>query len=68
LRDPMLTLEPLRGLVILDEIQHVPDLFMPPRVLADRKRARYLVLGSASGGLRRQTSESLAGRIAFPRG
>jgi hypothetical protein len=46
-------------------VQHVPDLFMPLRVLADRKRARYLVLGSASGELLRQTSESLAGRVAF---
>lgn len=65
LAEPILALEPLRGLVVLDEIQHVPDLFMPLRVLADRKRARYLVLGSASGDLLRQTSESLAGRIAF---
>jgi hypothetical protein len=65
LRDPMLALEPLRGLVVLDEIHHVPDLFMPLRVLADRKRARYLLLGSASGDLLRQSSESLAGRIAF---
>jgi predicted AAA+ superfamily ATPase len=65
LRDPMLALESLRGLIVLDEIQHAPDVFAPLRVLADRKRARYLLLGSASGDLLRQTSESLAGRVAF---
>jgi len=60
-------LEPLRGLVVLDEIQHLPDIFPALRVLADRPRrpARFLVLGSASPGLLRQTSESLAGRIAY---
>src|SRR5438128_226937 len=47
LSDPMLALSPLRGLVILDEIQHRPDLFPALRVLADRPRgrARFLVLG-----------------------
>jgi uncharacterized protein len=66
LREPMLALEPLRGLVVLDEIQHRPELFPVLRVLADRPRrpARFLVLGSASPELLRQTSESLAGRIA----
>ncbi len=67
LSDPMLTLAPLRGLVILDEIQRMPDLFPVLRVLADRKpvRTRFLVLGSASPDLLRQSSESLAGRIAY---
>jgi hypothetical protein len=53
--------------VILDEIQRRPDLFPALRVLADRPRkpARFLVLGSASPALLRQTSESLAGRIAY---
>src|SRR5947207_10708081 len=64
---PVLTLERLRGLVVLDEIQRVPDLFATLRVLADRRPrpARFLVLGSASPRLLRQASESLAGRIAF---
>lgn len=67
LADPSLALRELRGLVILDEVQHAPELFSLLRVLADRKPlpARFLVLGSASGDLLRQTSESLAGRIAY---
>jgi predicted AAA+ superfamily ATPase len=64
---PMLALEGLRGLVVLDEIQRRPDLFPVLRVLADRPRrpARFLVLGSASPPLLRQSSETLAGRIAY---
>jgi hypothetical protein len=67
LADPMLALQDLRGLVVLDEVQRRPDLFPVLRVLADRARrpARFLVLGSASPALLRQSSESLAGRIAF---
>lgn len=67
LREPMLALEPLRGLVVLDEIQRAPDLFPLLRVLADRpgEPARFLILGSASRDLIRQSSESLAGRIAY---
>jgi len=67
LADPMVTLESLRGLIVLDEIQRLPDLFPLLRVLADRPRtpARFLVLGSASPELLRQSSESLAGRIAY---
>ena len=67
LADPMITLEPLRGLVILDEVQRLPDVFPLLRVLADRPRtpARFLVLGSASPELLRQSSETLAGRIAY---
>jgi predicted AAA+ superfamily ATPase len=69
LEDPMLTLEPLRGLVILDEIQHRPDLFPVLRVLADRNRhgTRFLILGSASPELLRQGAETLAGRIVYRR-
>lgn len=65
LTDPMTALEPLRGVVIIDEIQHRPELFQVLRVLADRKPlpARFLILGSASPGLLRQSTESLAGRI-----
>ncbi len=67
LSDPMLTLEPLEGLVVLDEVQRLPEVFPLLRVLADRPAlpARFLVLGSASPELLRQSSESLAGRIGF---
>ena len=66
LADPLLTLSPLRGLVVIDEVQRRPDLFPSLRVLADRPRrpARFLVLGSASPDLLRQSAETLAGRIA----
>jgi predicted AAA+ superfamily ATPase len=67
LADPKLALADLKGLVVIDEIQRQPDVFPVLRVLADRRprRARFLVLGSASPELLRQSSESLAGRIAF---
>ena len=67
LRDAKLALEGLRGLVVIDEVQHRPDLFPVLRVLSDRPRrpARFVVLGSASPNLLRQSSESLAGRIAY---
>lgn len=67
LAEPMLALRPLRGLVVIDEVQRKPDLFPALRVLSDRRPlpARFLVLGSASPDLLRQSSESLAGRIAF---
>jgi uncharacterized protein len=65
LDEPMTALERLRGLVVIDEIQRRPDLFPVLRVLADRRPlpARFLVLGSASPDLLRQSAESLAGRI-----
>ena len=65
LEEPMTALSPLEGLVVIDEVQRRPDLFPVLRVLADRKNppARFLILGSASGDLLRQTSESLAGRM-----
>ena len=64
LDEPMTALSPLEGLVVIDEVQRRPDLFPILRVLADRtpNLARFLILGSASGDLLRQTSESLAGR------
>jgi predicted AAA+ superfamily ATPase len=67
LDDPLFALEPLRGLVVLDEIQLRPEIFPVLRVLADRQAApaRWLVLGSASPDLFRQSSETLAGRIAY---
>lgn len=54
-------------LVILDEIQRVPELFAVLRALVDtnRRNGRFLVLGSASPDLIRQSSESLAGRIRY---
>jgi uncharacterized protein len=67
LEDPMLGLEGLGGLVVIDEIQRLPELFPVIRVLADRPEqpCRFLVLGSASPHLLRQSSETLAGRIAY---
>jgi predicted AAA+ superfamily ATPase len=67
LRDAKLTLAPLKGLVIIDEVQRRPDLMPLLRVLLDRDPlpARYLLLGSASPELIRGASESLAGRIEF---
>ncbi|MHB1328948.1 MAG: ATP-binding protein [Gemmatimonadales bacterium] len=64
LDEPRTALDPLRGLVVVDEVQRRPDLFAVLRVLADRAAvpARFLILGSASGDLMRQSSESLAGR------
>lgn len=65
LEDPETSLGDLRGLVVIDEVQRRPDLFPILRVLIDRPRspARFLLLGSASPALLRQSSESLAGRI-----
>ena len=65
--EPKLALGELKGLVVIDEIQRQPGLFPVLRVLADRPvcPARFLVLGSASPDLLRQSSESLAGRIAY---
>lgn len=65
LSSPRLALQDLAGLVIIDEIQRFPELFPVLRVLADRpdNPARFLILGSASRDLIRQSSETLAGRI-----
>ena len=69
LAEPMTALAALRGLVVIDEVQRAPDLFKVLRVLLDRAPedgqppARFLLLGSASPELLRQTSESLAGRV-----
>ena len=68
LSDPELYLGPLSDrLVVLDEIQRVPNLFPVLRSLVDENRrpGRFLLLGSASRDLLRQTSESLAGRIRY---
>lgn len=65
LDEPMTALSPLEGLVVIDEVQRRPELFPTLRVLVDREPSpsRFLLLGSASGELERQSSESLAGRI-----
>ena len=65
LSEPETALRPLKKLVVIDEIQRRPDLFPLLRVLADRKPlpARFLILGSASPDLLRQSSETLAGRL-----
>jgi predicted AAA+ superfamily ATPase len=65
LEEPMVALRDLSGLVVIDEIQRRPDLFLLLRVLVDREplAARYLILGSASPQLIRDASESLAGRM-----
>lgn len=65
LEEPMSTLKPLSGLVVIDEAQRRPEIFPVLRVLADRVEnpARFLILGSASPDLSRQAAESLAGRV-----
>jgi predicted AAA+ superfamily ATPase len=68
LRDPEAFFElNLSSLICLDEIQRVPDLFAEMRSRIDRHEgnSQFLILGSASPELIRQTSESLAGRIAY---
>lgn len=67
LGDEATALGSTRGLVVIDEVQRRPDLFPILRVLADRSRrpATFLVLGSASPHLLKQSSETLAGRITY---
>ncbi len=66
LERPQLTLENMEGLIVIDEIQRRPELFPILRVLVDQhKDRRFLVLGSASRELIKQSSESLAGRISY---
>lgn len=67
LETPKSTLESLEGLVVIDEVQRIPELFPVLRVLVDREdnKTNFLILGSASRDLIRQSSETLAGRIAY---
>lgn len=67
LQDPMTALQGVRGLVVIDEVQRLPELFRPLRVITDRQKdaTKFLILGSASRELIRQSSESLAGRIQY---
>ena len=54
-------------LVVLDEVQYVPEVFaqLRPEIDALRSPGRFLLLGSASGKLLQQSSESLAGRVSY---
>lgn len=54
-------------LIVLDEVQHAPNVFkaLRPEIDADRRPGRFLLLGSASGPLLRQSAESLAGRVSY---
>jgi hypothetical protein len=66
LEQPLLALEDLTGLIVIDEIQRLPDLFPLLRYLVDQGKSRkFVILGSASRDLIRQSSESLAGRIGY---
>ena len=67
LETPEQTLATLRGLVVIDEAQRMPEIFPPLRVILDRADAstRYLLPGSASPELIRGLSESLAGRVGL---
>ena len=67
LTEPILAFKDLSGLVIIDEVQHAPDLFKVLRVLVDRPefKAKFIILGSATPALLKQSAESLAGRIAY---
>lgn len=65
LANPALVLGAIDGLVVIDEVQLMPELFRVLRVLVDRpdNHARFLVLGSASPDVLRRSAETLAGRI-----
>jgi len=66
LQEPMLALEAIEGLIVIDEIQRRPELFPILRVLVDQhKKQKFLILGSASRDLIAQSSETLAGRISY---
>jgi uncharacterized protein len=66
LSNPQLAFEALDGLIIIDEIQRRPELFATLRYTHDTyPNKNFLVLGSASRDLIKQSSESLAGRIGY---
>ena len=67
LQNPELYLANIPGMIIIDEIQQMPELFPVLRVLSDRSQdnGRFLILGSASPDITSKASESLAGRIEF---
>jgi len=64
--NPMISLQNLHGLIVIDEVQLRPDLFKILRVLVDEdKNRKFLITGSASRDLLQQSSETLAGRIGY---
>jgi len=65
LEEPLIALQGLKGLVVIDEVQREPSIFPVLRVLVDRPdcQAKFLILGSASPELKRQSAETLAGRV-----
>jgi uncharacterized protein len=68
LKNPMLTLSRLKNkFIVIDEVQKLPNLFPILRVLVDDEKInqKYLILGSASRDLLKQSSETLAGRIGY---
>ncbi len=65
LAEAQLTLHSLEGYIVIDEIQRRPNLFPVLRYLVDNSTQKYLILGSASRDLIQQSSETLAGRIAY---
>lgn len=68
LENPLLTLTNIsQSLIVIDEVQRRPDLFPVLRILLDQheKKRKFLILGSASRELLRQSSETLAGRIGY---
>jgi predicted AAA+ superfamily ATPase len=67
MQSPLLQLESYEGLIVLDEVQRIPEIFPILRVLADKQNdmRNFLILGSASPNLTKVASESLAGRISF---
>lgn len=70
LAQPVVALDALLGqgkTIVIDEVQRRPDLFSTLRLLIDRhaRNTQFLLLGSASPALLRQSGESLAGRLAL---
>jgi len=67
LENAKLTLGPLEGIIIIDEVQRRPELFKYLRVKSDtmKKSSKIILLGSSSRDLLEQSSESLAGRIRY---
>ena len=67
LQNPELVLGSLEGIVVIDEIQNIPQLFSVLKVLVDRpqNQAQFLILGSASPHILKNVSETLAGRVEF---
>ncbi len=68
LENPMIALTQTKAtLIVIDEIQRIPDLFPVLRVLVDKKDygKKFLILGSASRDLIKQSSETLAGRVGY---